>query len=697
MISDNDLAQALFAPRGVALIGASSDPSKTSARPLRYLQKHGYSGAIYPVNPGAQEIAGQPCFADLKSLPGPADQAFIMLPSKAIAAAIRDCAEVGIGCATILSGGFAETGEAGRQRQEALLEVAKSTGVRLLGPNSIGVINTATGLTLSANAMLELPQLQAGRTAVISQSGSIIGALLSHGEARKTGDSKLISVGNDADLTVGEIGALLVDDDETDVILLFLETLRQSERVAAFARSAFDAGKPVIAYTLGRSSVGQELARSHTGALVGSVQAMAAFLEHHGIARVSMFETLIEAPELFRGRHANDTGRPRRAAVVTTTGGGGAMVVDNLGLRQIEVAPAPASVVDRLAAVGIAQDAGHLIDLTMAGARPEVVGGVIGDLMTDAEIDAVVMVVGSSARFAPQLAVDPLLEWAKAPKPFAIYLAPHAETSMDRLATAGMAAFRTPEACADALQALLSWRPPVPVRTPTEPLPLAADLGRDLVVGEIQALGVFSALGIAVAEGEIADSATEAIAAARRLGYPVVLKVASPQISHKSDLGGVEIGIADDEALTAAYRRIMRNVAAAKPEAEITDVLVQKMHQGRAEVLLGLKRDALVGATVVLGLGGVLAELCRDTSLRLAPVTPDQAAAMIEEVVGLAPLRGYRNLPRGDLSALAKAIAAFSQLAGREEVQEAEINPLIVGPQGSGVVAVDGLIVLEQL
>ena len=235
------------------------------------------------------------------------------------------------------------------------------------------------------------------------------------------------------------------------------------------------------------------------------------------------------------------------------------------------------------------------------------------------------------------------------------------------------------------------------MRTPTEPLPLAADLGRDLVVGEIQALGVFSALGIAVAEGEIADSATEAIAAARRLGYPVVLKVASPQISHKSDLGGVEIGIADDEALTAAYRRIMRNVAAAKPEAEITDVLVQKMHQGRAEVLLGLKRDALVGATVVLGLGGVLAELCRDTSLRLAPVTPDQAAAMIEEVVGLAPLRGYRNLPRGDLSALAKAIAAFSQLAGREEVQEAEINPLIVGPQGSGVVAVDGLIVLEQL
>ncbi len=686
------LAQALFAPRGVALVGASSDPAKTTARPLRFLQKHGYAGAVYPINPGADEISGVPCFPDLKSLPGPADHAFIMLPGEAATAAIRDCGEAGIACATVLSGGFAEAGTAGRERQDALLDMARSSGVRLLGPNSIGLINCATGLTLSANAMLELPQLKAGHTAVISQSGSMIGALLSHAEARKTGYAKLISVGNEADLSVGEIGDLLVDDDDTQVIVLFLETLRQSERVAALARRAHGAGKPVIAYTLGRSNIGQELARSHTGALVGGQHAMTAFLEHHGIARVSLFETLIEAPELFRGRSARHSDRPRRAAVVTTTGGGGAMVVDNLGLRGVEVAPAPAEVIDRLAQAGVAQDPGRLIDLTMAGARPDVVGGVIGDLMAAAEIDAVVMVVGSSARFSPQLAVDPLLEWQGTAKPFAIYLAPHAEVSMDSLAAAGMAVFRTPESCADAVQALVTWSPPAALE-PAQAMPLEIDIGEAAVIAEFEALSVFSALGIAVAQSEIAGSPEEATATARRLGYPVVLKIAAPEIAHKSDIGGVEIGIADDEALAAAYARIRHNVAAAVPQAEVTGVLVQKMHRGRAEVLLGLKRDALVGATVVLGLGGVLAELYRDTSLRLAPVAVDQAAAMIEEVVGLAPLRGYRNLPRGDLSALAQAIAAFSQLAAREDLQEAEINPLIVGPEGSGVVAVDGLIV----
>ncbi|HJM49820.1 MAG TPA: acetate--CoA ligase family protein [Alphaproteobacteria bacterium] len=699
MISGPDLYRALFAPRGVALVGASSDPAKTSARPLRYMRKHGYSGAIYPVNPGAEEISGLPCFADLKSLPGPADQAFITLPGEAASAALRDCAEAGIGCATILAGGFAEAGEAGRQRQDTLLEVARSAGVRLLGPNSIGVINSATGLALSANAMLELPELKVGRTAVISQSGSLIGALLSHAEARDEGYSKLISVGNEADITLGEIGELLLDDEATEVIVLFLETLRQRRRVAAFARRAQQAGKPVIAYQLGRSVQGQELARSHTGAIIGSARTLAAFLDHHGIARVNVFEALIEAPALFSGRRARaaDQRQPSpRTAVVTTTGGGGAMVVDNLGLSGIDVAPAPAQVVERLAAEGIAQDGGRLIDLTMAGARPEIVAGVIGDLMADEDIDAVAMVVGSTARFSPQLVIDPLLEWRQAPKPFAIYLAPDAEASRRRLAQAGMAVFRTPESCADALQALLTWpAPAVEAEPPSSlPPPLPGPSDRSLL-DETEALAVFAGLGIAVAAGEIAESCEAALAAARRLGYPVVLKIASPQIAHKTECGGVAVGIADDSALVEAYERILKNARAAEPQAEIAGVLVQKMHQGRAEVLLGLKHDGVVGPTLVLGLGGILAELTQDTSLRLAPVSADQARAMIEEVAGLAPLRGYRNLPPGDVVALARAIAAFSQLAWHEEVREAEINPLLVGHEGAGVVAVDGLIVRQ--
>jgi acyl-CoA synthetase (NDP forming) len=701
MTSCTDLYRALFTPRGVALVGASSDPAKTSARALRFLQMHGFAGAIYPINPGADEISGLPCFADLKSLPGPVDQAFIMLPGEAITAAVRDCAEAGIGCATVLAGGFAESGEAGRRRQDELLEVAKSAGLRLLGPNSIGVIDCNSGLALSASAMLDMAQLPSGRTAVISQSGSMLGALLSHAEARQIGYSKLVSVGNEADITLGEIGELLLDDEATEVIVLFLETLRQRRRVAAFARRAQQAGKPVIAYQLGRSAQGQELARSHTGAIIGSARTLAAFLDHHGIARVSVFEALIEAPALFRGRRAVAADRRQllpRAAVVTTTGGGGAMVVDNLGLSGIEVTAAPAQVVARLAAEGIAQDGGRLIDLTMAGARPGIVGGVIADLMAADGIDAVVMVVGSTARFSPQLVVEPLLEWRRAPKPLAIYLAPDAEASRRRLAAAGMAVFRTPESCADALRALLTWPMPGPLTEPPSSLPPPLPGPSDQhLLSETEALAVFAELGIAVAAGEIAGTTEAALAAARRLGYPVVLKITAPQIAHKSDCGGVAVGIADDAALVAAYERVLANVKAAEPGAEIAGVLVQKMHQGRAEVLLGLKHDAVVGPTVVLGLGGILAELTQDTSLRLAPVSADQARAMIEEVTGLAPLRGYRNLPPGDLSALAQAIAAFSQLAWREEVREAEINPLIVADEGAGVVAVDGLIVGANL
>lgn len=690
-MTDPSLARALLNPRSIALVGASADPAKTSARPQRYLQKHGYAGRLLPINPGRDEIFGLPSYASLGDAPGPIDHAFIMLNGDAAVSAVEDCARLGIPCATLLAGGFAEAGGDGQMRQDALLATARAGGVRLLGPNSIGLINIADRVTLSANAMLELPELTAGRLGVISQSGSLIGALLSHGAARGIGFSALVSVGNEADLGVGEIGEMLVDDANTDAILLFLETLRSREAVVAMARRADAADKPVIAYKLGRSEVGQALAQSHTGAIAGSDATFDAFVRQHGIARVQTFEALIEAAPLFIGRPPP---AGRRVTVATTTGGGAAMVIDNLGALGIEVLPASEAVRTRLADAGVPHDGGRLVDLTLAGAKPEIVSGVIGDLMAMPDCDAVVMVVGSSAQFRPELAVAPLAQWAASPKPLAVYLAPNAAESLRQLVGEGIAAFRTPESCADGLAAFLNRHPATETATVDAIAVTAAKRRLDATapdaLDESAAMAVFAALGIPTAATERVADAEAAVDAAARIGYPVAVKVAAAGIAHKTEAGGVALNIGDAEALAAACRQILENAPAAAPDAGLT---IQKMARGQAEVLLGYRNDPLVGPTVTLGAGGVLAEIYADAATRLAPVSRADARTMIEEVRGLAPIRGYRGLPPGDCNALADAIVALSALAQIDDIAEAEINPLIVNAAGDGVVAVDGLIV----
>ena len=322
------LADRLLRPERVAIIGASGDIKKNNSRPQRYLRKHGFRGAIYPINPGYKDLFGEPCYASITDCPEPPDHVYVMLGANSVVDAIRDCGKAGAGAATIFSGGFAEGGEVGKARQAALIAAAREGGVRLIGPNSLGVINTHWPVTLSANAMLERERLAKGRIGLVSQSGSMIGSLVSRGEARGIAFSTLVSIGNECDLTVGEVASMLVDDPDTDVILLFLETMRDPVGVAAMAAKAHAVGKPILAYVLGRSALGQELAQSHTGAMVGETRALDVFLADQGIMRLDHFESLIEAPLLVRGRKP---AKGKRVAVTTTTGGAAALVVDHLG------------------------------------------------------------------------------------------------------------------------------------------------------------------------------------------------------------------------------------------------------------------------------------------------------------------------------------------------------------------------------
>ncbi|MGD9881430.1 MAG: acetate--CoA ligase family protein [Reyranella sp.] len=692
------LFAALFAPRRIALIGASADVTKTTSRPQRFLRKHGFAGEILPINPSRREILGEPAYASLDAVPGDIDHAYILLNGRGAVDALAACGKRGVKVASILAGGFADAGAAGASMQDDLVRIVRETGIRLVGPNSIGTVSTDPPVALTANAAFAVEHLRKGRWAVVSQSGSLIGALLSRADARGIGFSRLISVGNEVDLAVGEIADLLVDDPATDAILLFMETLRDGERLARAARRAHAAGKPVIAYKLGRSEIGQELAKSHTGAIAGSDATFDAFCQRHGIARVSMFESLVDVPALLVDR---PKARGKRVAVATTTGGGAAMVVDNMAVAGLDIVGPPQSLVDWLKPLGIAAGEGKLVDLTLAGAKPEIVAGTIERLLADDRNDAVIFVVGSSAQFNPELAVEPLLKFARSAKPFAVSLTPSAEKSVALLTAAGVPVFRHPESCAEAMAVCLLRPTPQPVPELPEPASAARDAlaeGRRSGFDERRAAALFTALGMPMAKSTAVSDARRVAAAVDEIGGPVALKILSADIAHKTEAGGVALGLPDGQHAAVAARDMEKRVRAHSPQARLEGFLVQKMERGLAEVILGFRRDPLVGPTVTVGLGGVLAELYKDAATRLAPVDENEARQMIEAVKGLAILRGYRNLPRGDVAALARAVAAFSTLAHQAfaDVSDAEINPLLVKRDGEGVVAVDGLVVLGE-
>jgi len=685
------LAQALFSPRSVALVGASGDARKNTARPQRYLRKHGYAGTVYPVNATRAETLGEPAFPNLRAIGGPIDHAFIMVPTTHVLPAIEECGACGVPVATIFTDGFAETGEDGRVRQEALVRRAREVGVRLLGPNCMGIVNVQEHIAFSINAVLEMDTLIPGSLSVVSQSGSMMGALLSRGHARGIGFAKLVSVGNESDVGSGELIDLLVDDPHTSTILLFLETLRDAPALARAARRAFDAGKPVVAYKLGRSHIGEALAVSHTGALAGADDVIDAFFERHGILRVDLLETLLEIGPLLAGRRPVALARAPRVAAVTTTGGGAATVVDRMGTLGMDAAVPDEAFIATMAQAGVPIRPSPIIDLTLTATSAKY-GAVLDGLSDWDGCDAVLGVVGSSAQFHPQLAVRPIVEAKRGAKPLAAFLAPDAPESLHWLATQGVPAFRTPESCADAFAAYFRWRRP---RTIDDPVDLAPVRARLPACGaratEQAALTVFAMLGVPVAESALA----RAPAFTHAVPYPVAVKISSADILHKSDAGGVVLGIASDAQLREVAVGMLDRIRRTHPDARVDGVLVQRMEARLGEAIVGYRHDPMVGPVVVVGAGGVLAEALHDAAVAIAPVDLDTARAMIARVRSFAPLRGFRGLPRGDLDALARVVVALSRLAriDGQPVSEAEMNPVLV--RADDVVAVDGLLAMR--
>ncbi|WP_019447189.1 acetate--CoA ligase family protein [Cupriavidus sp. BIS7] len=692
-----DAISRLVRPRSVAVIGASADPNKTAGRPVSYLTRHGFDGAIYPVNPKVDAIGGIRCYPDIGSLPEVPDVGIVLLGAERAHVAVRELAARGTGAAIVLASGYTETGAEGARRQAELIEAAGS--MRLLGPNTIGLVNLTDRIPLSASGALEMDHFPAGSIGVVSQSGGILGALLSRAAARGIGLSKLISTSNEADLDLADFIAYLADDPATRVIALYVESVRDPARFRSAALKAAAAGKPVVAFKIGRSEAGARAAVSHTGAMAGADRMYDALFRQVGVIRAQTFSDLIDIPAALATRRSL---HGKRVAVLTSTGGAGTLVSDALGVSGFETPPPDDATAAKLRALQTGDHAAldrNPIDVTLAGLQPDLLRGAIRALLASPSYDAVAIIVGSSGLAMPGLMADAIHDCLpESDKPVLAYVSPHAPQVAAVLNQRGVPAFSAPESCAVAFGAMLAAARPVPTVVAA---PLQHDVDTsDIAPGsldEAAAKALFARFGVpGVRESIVADTA-QAIAAAQDLGDRVVLKMLSSTVTHKSDVGGVAVNVAPDDIamrLDAMRSNVLRHTGSA-PER----YLVQEMVSGGVEMIVGMHRDAL-GTAILLGMGGVTAELFQDTTMRLLPpsggLTRDEALSMIRELKTWPLLDGYRGRPKGDVDALADAIVAFSSMTAAlgPRLVEAEINPLFVLPAGQGVRAADGVAVI---
>lgn len=679
-----------FSPRGVAVIGASRNSHKPGYGIVRNLAAIRYPGGIYPVNPAASHILDYPCYPSVLQVPDPVDLAVIILPAQQVPKALEQCAERGIRHVVVSSGGFGEQGEEGKAREQELVRLARRHGVRLMGPNCVGTIDTSTPLNVTFTAGTPLP----GNVAFVSQSGALCVALMEWARRNGMGFSRIVSLGNQADVTETEVIASLADDPNTRVITAYVEGISDGR---AFMEVAARVGrhKPLIVLKAGRAAGGARAVRSHTGALAGSAEAYAAAFERCGVLQASSLEemfvwarALVSQPPL----------RGRRVAVFTHAGGAGIMAVDALeanGLRLAHLSSETRSVLRGV--VPPAASLANPVDV-LADSGPAVYAIGLNALLADPNVDGVVVCVLTQEWFLPTSLAEVIGEAASLhQKPvvsaFMGFEAGHEALSvLDRWR---VPYFPFPEQAASAMAALArrhAW-----LAKPVEAPPEVADDERErrrqagrraLEQGDWAAL--VAAYGIQLPPTRLAASPEEAVQTAAEMGYPVVLKLASAQISHKSEVGGVALNLGDADQVRTAFERIVSGARAARPEVVIQGVWVQPMLRGGQELIVGIRRDAQFGPLVVVGSGGVEVELSRDVAIGIAPLTPAQAEELLASTRAGVRLKGWRGAAPGDRQAVLEAVVRLAQLGcDFPEVAELEINPLYVLPEGQGALAVD--------
>ena len=687
----------LMQPRSVAVIGASADPRKTTGRPITYLMKHGYAGKVYPVNPKADKIGELPCYASIAELPEAPDVAIVLLGAARAHEAVRELAERGTAAAIVLASGFGETGQEGASRQEALMQ---ATGqMRILGPNTIGLVNLTDRIILSASAALEMNGLEAGSVGLVSQSGGILGSILSRGAARGIGFSKLISTSNEVDLELSDFVEYLAKDPATYVIALYVETIRHPERFRRAVEVARATGKPVVAYKVGRSEAGARAAVSHTGAMAGSDRMYDTFFKQIGVIRAEQFNDLLDICSALTTHRIL---KGQRIAVLTSTGGAGTLIADSLGVAGFETPPPDSVTAQTLRDLQKGDEAAldrNPIDVTLAGLDPVLLRGIIRAVLASPLYDALVVVVGSSSLAMPDLVADAIRDClGVSDKPILAYVSPHAPNVVQVLEGRGIPAFLNPDACAIAFNAMGTVSKALPMFMPLINAPdCTALIEREGALNEFEASTLFSRYGIHCAQTEVVHSAQEAVRAAQKLIGPVVLKVLSSEIVHKSEVGGVRLGLTA-ESLPKAFDQMVTDVHA-RTGIDADSFIIQPMLRAPVELIVGMHRDPL-GTALMVGMGGVTAELMNDSVLCLMPpgkvISRELALGLLQQLKSWPLLDGYRGKPKLDVDAAIEAIIGFSTMVASlgDRLLEAEMNPLLVMEAGQSAIAADAVVIL---
>ena len=700
-----------FEARSVAVIGASSDPDKLGGRPIRYFRDAGYTGAIYPVNSRSAEIQGYPAYRSVFDIPGPVDQAMLMLPAAACLAALEACGRKGIRFVQVLSSGFGEAGPDGLAAQQALLDCARRHGIRILGPNCLGLVSVRERFYATFSTALDGLVPVAGGIAVATQSGAFGSCAYSMAIQRGLGLSRIVATGNEADVDVAECIDYLAEDPETRVICAAIEGAGDGNRLRRALHKAADRGKPVAIMKVGTTAIGIAAAATHTGALAGDDAAFDTVFRECGAWRARSIEEMLDVAEycLVSPPPANE-----RAVVVTVSGGLGILMADAAEGVGLALPPIDEAVAGRLNALLPFAPVGNPYDTTaQVGA---VKGGLAGvtDILLDGTDAATVLLYiaqmpAAPVRFEPtRVALTELR--GRYPDRCLVLVGPSDPGVRDRVVADGLMMFTDASramVAAGAAAAIAARRRRMHARAADGDgrrdglrhgrragtivsLRARADIG-----SEVGAKAVLADAGLPMLPETLCTSRDQAVAAATSMGLPVVAKIVSPDIAHKTEIGGVLLGLADPQAVAAAFDTLMDRARRAAPSARLHGVLIAPMAGKGVETILGVHRDPVFGPMVMFGLGGVAVELYKDVAFASPPLDTDGARALICRVKAARMLSGWRGNPPLDTEALAATLVALSRFAvdHADELDGVDLNPVLVRERG--VVCLDALITLR--
>jgi acyl-CoA synthetase (NDP forming) len=686
---------ALFRPRSVAILGASDDPNRISGRPVRYLIEGGFTGEIYPVNPNRTTVQGLTAYPSLTAVPGVPDVALLAVPAGLTEAAVKECVEKGVRGAVIFSAGYAESGEEGLAIQQRISDIAREGGLRLLGPNCLGIFNPQIGFFGTFTQSLDREMPKPGPLGIISQSGAYGSHIAYLARRRGIGINYWITTGNEADIDVSESLEWMAAQPDIKVIMAYVEGVRDGARFRAALETAHRNRKPIVMMKVGRSEVGAKAASSHTASLAGSDAIYDALFRQYGVHRAATTEEQIDvAYACARGIFP----KGNKLGIVTLSGGAGVLISDSAERHGLDVAPMPPAAQKKLKELLPFASVENPVDTTAQA---------LNDMSLLAKNMEVILDEGGYDALIGFFSTVPNTRTLSGPLKKAI--ADGCSRFPDRLIAlsmvgdddvvrsyeeSGFLLFEDSDRAVLALAALTRFARGFDRSTDTPSVPAAERLGGD-ALSEHAAKALLGKAGIPFLDERLVTAGQEAAKAADAIGYPVVMKIVSPDIEHKTEIGGVLVGLGDRKAVVEGFETLMARAAQHRPDARIEGVLVAPLAKKGVETIIGVSRDPIFGPAIMFGLGGVHVEVLKDVTFRLAPFDRNEALRMIDEIRGRALLSGVRGAPASDIDALADVLVSVSQFAAahRDDVETVDLNPVLVLPKGEGVVALDALVV----